>query len=301
MERKRRLAWIGGIAGLVFLGLFLGRGRLIGLWLGSVLEEEGASCGGLSVLPDWDLSAIELGPLTCSLAEGPIASLSLGGGADVTFSGALALPARRVTIPRLTFNPRGAGPEEDPGQLGAALLAGEVPPALGEALVGLAALARRDDLPAVSIETVAIGRGRVLELRDVRVEPGAERLAIAVASLGPPTRSLAPLTLSVGIVDLSIEARPDAVDVRGTLRVEAQAAGRAHALLLDVERDVPFTITSRGLDEGAPSHRLELGASAALDRLRERLLQVLDDTEEPDERAVGLRMLRERLARRRAP
>lgn len=260
------------VAPLVLLvALVVGHGRLVGLVLEHQLEDRGIHCSGLSVALGWNLRTGHVADATCDLDEGPVASASVVGPMAIELPGVLALPPRAVRLPAITLNPRDLGEGDDPGALGLAVLAGDVPPRLGEALLALGQLSAEPELPDVDVDQISIGRGRVLLLDRVAVRRSEGALRIDVASIGPPPRSAAPLSFVARLEEVSVRASDGAVDVDGALTIEAEAGGRAHAVLLDVERRVPFHIESRGT-----TNTLRLDDDGAVARLRERLATVAE-------------------------
>lgn len=257
---KRRLG-NGGVV-LVCVGLVvLWAPRLaLSAYAGSALAPFGVVCSPLTIEPAWDLSGGHLAATECTIAEGPIASVALEGGATVRMVDYRPVD---VELASLAINPRAVADADD---LGGALLLGEVPEPMRRALDALASLSARPDVPHVAIHETTVGRGNVLLLHELVVDRTDDGLSITVASAGPPPHLGRVVRASIAIEDVVAHATAAEATVQGRLALEAQLASS------DLERSIPFRVTGTGLDTDAPAYELWIEPSPLLDRARAALV-----------------------------
>ncbi|MCA9613536.1 MAG: hypothetical protein H6720_29730 [Sandaracinus sp.] len=246
---------------LVAFGLYLARGVLASSIARHLLSKRGIACEGLTTSVAWDFSRVEVGPTTCTLAEGRVAEVALSEGGVVTLAGtkpvAFEADALRLELRELPASVESAG---------LALLDEEGASApLGRALFALAGLASRDerlDVRVARLELVREGRGFVAS--DAVCRRTEEGLYLQVARVVPASGALARGVVQANWQIEGLEGRVEGfeADLRGAVVVEASMAA------ITRRERVGFTVRARELD-GARDVALTVERTPGVQALRE--------------------------------
>lgn len=240
------------VVGACFAGMALARRSFFRYAVRAALAGRGISCGdGFDVTPDAAFAHATIAPCTCTLAQGPVASVELIEALTVDLEG------ERVThvhAGHLRAAMRDTTTSVEAGSLGpiASLLG--VGTRIG-GLVGAASHLASLSAPAIEIPTLDVTQGgRTTVTVDALTLDGHTPLAIAAREVTLPALT-GPLGASANVtIDaLTGTATASEVHLEGDLALNGTAP-----LIGPVTRSGRVTVTGTGLDGDAPTYRIEL-------------------------------------------
>lgn len=286
LARATLILLLVGAAG-VFV-VFMVRDAVATRVVRSALSERGIACAPLLLSLDTLLKKAAVEPTSCVLVKGDIERVGFSEGFHAELS--WGRPAR-IVLPLVELTQRSG---EDPPDV-RGLLSGEVPERLRSLLVRLAAWSRERNPPTFQVERLRIsGASRVVEVRELDLDPREDHLAVSLSSLAPPARptSHGP-ELQGGLVNVRGRATASQVTLSGYIDFEMELAR------VDVKRAIPVQLIGRGLDGPSPRYEVRLGPSDGLERLRALRQRATSGRPRPEDIEQGVRSVLQRSQERR--
>jgi hypothetical protein len=262
--RRRNKIIAGVLASLIALGVV----AWIELpsWLAErTIEGLGITCVPLSIEISPDLSHASIARTECTVPQGPVASFTLSSGADVDLHGGQPTALR---APMIAVNPRLA----ETTAIATAVLVGQgtLDP-LQRALVGLAHLSTRPDVPTIAIDEIDIGRGEdVLVLRTLRVQRHPDGAGATLASAGPPPYHGRVIDLTMNVLDIAVQSTRSTATLTGHFDVQGEVAS------FPIQRSIAFRVSGAALDGDHPTYEVWVEPSPAVDWLRSHASELLE-------------------------
>ena len=272
--RVLRAFQIVGACLLVLAGsLYLLRSALASTIAEGRLRDRGIECDDLHLEVSWDLSSVEIAPLTCRVTSERLESIALSEPATAVLSG---LRLQRFDAPKLAIVLA-----DDPGvsALPESLMAAngqrEAPRALQRIVDRLAELSEKD-LPELRLDRLEVRRvdRLVATFDDVRLRRDSE-LSFTVARVSFASRA----PIEVTVRDVEGSASRSSVHIAGHLDVTVRAGsvspGRSIAFRIsgdDLDGEARYGVwTNLPAELGATLNRLRDRAGSRVDALRERI------------------------------